>query len=104
MVLNLRPKCANPSCAASFEWLAGGKLFRFPRDVREVEWTDHQNAPPMRPHSTGHFWLCEHCANIYTLQYERGRGVVIRPLWPQLPAAENRMHLLAPEPSTASGR
>ena len=32
MVLNLRPKCANPSCAASFDWLAGGKLFRFPRE------------------------------------------------------------------------
>ena len=104
MVLNIRPKCANPSCAASFEWLAGGKLFRFARDSNEAESTSGNGASATRPHATGHFWLCERCANVYTLQYERGRGVVIRPLWPQLPAAENEMHLLAPEPSKASGR
>ena len=36
MVLNIRPKCANPSCAASFEWLAGGNLFRFPAIPRAL--------------------------------------------------------------------
>lgn len=96
MVLNLRPKCANPSCAASFEWLAGGRLFRFPRD---------SNAPPPAMNgnasragdlqATGHFWLCEKCSSVYTLQYEPGRGVVIRPLWPELPPAKEEMRLPA---------
>ena len=104
MVLNLRPKCANPSCAASFEWLAGGKLFRFPRDSKQVDPTNQSTASAIHPHSTGHFWLCEHCANVYTLQYEPGRGVVIRPLWPRLPAAENSMPLPASEPPTATNR
>ena len=36
MFLNLRPKCANLSCAASFDWLGGGRLFRFPRKQREL--------------------------------------------------------------------
>lgn len=94
MVLNLRPKCANPSCAASFEWFAGGKLFRFPRGSAASEAS--ANDPLARDvHTTGHFWLCEKCSSVYTLQYQQGRGVVIRPLWPQLPAAKEEMRLPA---------
>jgi hypothetical protein len=95
MVLNLRPKCANPSCAAFFEWLAGGKLFRFPRTSNDLALATPNHTGAVDPHATGHFWLCEHCSNVYTLQYERGRGVKIRPLWRELPAAKNSMHLPA---------
>ena len=95
MVLNLRPKCANPSCAASFEWLAGGKLFRFPREHHEIAPTDGKDASASGSHPIGHFWLCERCSNVYTLHYEPGRGVVILSLWPELPAAKNNMHLPA---------
>jgi hypothetical protein len=96
MVLNLRPKCANPSCAASFDWMAGGKLFRFPRTQHEAAPTDGQAASAKFSQPIGHFWLCERCSNIYTLQYQPGRGVAILPLWPELPAAENNMHLPTP--------
>lgn len=97
MVLNLRPKCANPSCAASFEWLGGGRLFRFPRDAAEATLAAlGKNAGDVRAHLTGHYWLCEHCSNVYTLHYEPGRGVVIRPLWPVLPAGKPEMHLPQP--------
>jgi hypothetical protein len=95
MVLNLRPKCANPSCAASFEWLAGGKLFRFPRQTSEVHEGGGEDSANGYIHSIGHFWLCERCANIYTLQYKSGCGVTILPLWPELPAAKTDMHLPA---------
>jgi hypothetical protein len=95
MVLNLHPKCANPSCAASFEWLAGGKLFRFPRQGSEVHECGGAGSADGRTHSIGHFWLCERCSNIYRLQYEFARGVTILPLWPELPAAKNDMHLPA---------
>ena len=95
MVLNLRPKCANPSCAVSFEWLAGGKLFRFPREHREVAPMGGKDTCASGSHSIGHFWLCERCSNVYTLHYEPDRGVVILPLWPELPAAKNNMHLPA---------
>ena len=93
MVLNLRPKCANPSCAASFDWLGGGKLFRFPREKQERAPADGENSRTRNSHPIGHFWLCERCSNVYTLQFESGRGVVILPLWPELPAAKNNMHL-----------
>lgn len=74
MLLNLRPKCANPSCAASFEWLGGGRLFRFRRDSSEIapaegRLTNEAISPPI-----GHFWLCERCSNIYTLHYDPRRG------------------------------
>ena len=95
MVLNLRPKCANPSCAASFDWLAGGKLFRFPREHDQLAPSDGNDTSASGSHPIGHFWLCERCSNVYTLHYEPGRGVVILPLWPELPAAKNSMHLPA---------
>jgi hypothetical protein len=96
MVLNLRPKCANPSCAASFEWLAGGKLFRFRGDSGQHVATDGNDAGASGSHSVGHFWLCERCSNVYRLDNVPGRGVVILPLWPELPAAKNKMHLPSP--------
>jgi hypothetical protein len=95
MVLNLRPKCANPSCAASFEWLAGGKLFRFSRELCELAPANGKSAIANGSHPIGHFWLCERCSNVYRLDYEPGRGIVILPLWPELPAAKNNMRLPA---------
>jgi len=96
MVLNLRPKCANPSCAASFDWLGGGKLFRFPREQHQTVAKEETPASANGSHPIGHFWLCEHCSNLYRLDCVAGRGVVILPLWRQLPAAKNNMHLPCP--------
>ena len=95
MVLNLRPKCANPSCAASFDWLAGGKLFRFARERSGAAHNEGKDLSASGSHATGHFWLCEQCSNVYRLDYVPGRGVVILPLWPELPAAKDNMHLPA---------
>lgn len=95
MLLNLHPKCANPSCAAAFDWMAGGKLFRFHRiSGRLTSVTDRQsNGADQR--AIGHFWLCEHCSNIYTLRYEQKRGVMIQPLWPELAPTHDDMLLRA---------
>jgi hypothetical protein len=95
MVLNLHPKCANPSCAASFDWMAGGRMFRFRRGSSEIPTGGGWDAAAGAAHMIGHFWLCERCSNVYTLHHEPGRGVVILPLWPELPAAKNSMHLPA---------
>ena len=95
MVLNLRPKCANPSCAASFDWFAGGKLFRFQREHHDLAPVNGHDSNASGSHPIGHFWLCERCSSVYTLRYETGRGVAIVPLWPELPAAKNYAHLPA---------
>jgi len=96
MVLNLRPKCANPSCAASFEWLAGGRMFRFRRDSGKPEQAASHLGGMSDSHAIGHYWLCEHCSRVYTLHFEPGRGITLIPLWPELAAAEEHMHLPAP--------
>ena len=70
-------------------------MFRFPGHTREAGSGAGEAADAETMHKIGHFWLCERCSNIYTLQYSPGRGVVIQPLWPELPAAENKMHLPA---------
>ncbi len=93
MFQNLHPKCANPACAAAFDWMAGGRLFRFHRDPPPLAASDENQNPLQGSRRVEHFWLCERCSHIYTLDYERGRGVLIRQLWPELPAAENEMHL-----------
>jgi len=93
MVLNLRPKCANPSCAAGFEWLGGGRMFRFHRHSGESAPPAELQAGVPNAHPIEHFWLCERCSSIYTLKYEPARGVMILPLWPELPAAKSSMHL-----------
>ena len=90
MFHNLHPKCSNPACTSAFDWMAGGRLFRFHRDPDPVPGTRGKTD---NSHHVEHFWLCERCSHIYTLEYERGRGVLIRQLWPELPAADVKMPL-----------
>jgi len=87
MSLNLHPKCANPTCTAAFAWFSGGKLFRFHRHSEQKQSPGSKSVPS---HHVEHFWLCERCALVYTLDYDPERGVSIRMLWPELPAAEKQ--------------
>jgi hypothetical protein len=96
MFLNLHPKCANPSCAASFEWLAGGRLFRFRRDSRPSGKARSTPANPGEPQPVWHFWLCEKCSHIYTVRNVPERGPMVLPLWPELRPGINDMRLPFP--------
>jgi len=93
MFHNLHPKCANPSCISAFDWLAGGKLFRFQRSPDALSAVKVEENRRGNSHDVGHFWLCERCSRVYTLSYEPDQGVLIRMLWPELPAAKDEMHL-----------
>jgi len=94
MFQNLHPKCSNPSCVTSFDWLGGGRLFRFRRQEGTAVLSDSLMGRTDNSHHVEHFWLCERCSRIFTLEYRQGEGVLIRLLWPELPAAEKGMHLL----------
>jgi hypothetical protein len=95
MFRNLHPKCANFVCEKSFDWMAGGRLFRFRRNPGQSQMSTPGLDEFNESHRIEHFWLCEHCSHVYTLDYQPGRGILIRLLWPALPAAENKMHLPA---------
>jgi hypothetical protein len=60
--------CANPGCFASFD-SCGGRFFRFHR-------RHAPNQTPPNAHSVWHFWLCQRCSEIYTLE-DRGEGILI---------------------------
>jgi len=76
--------------------LGGGKLFRFRRDAEKNASPADRAGQPSNGHHVDHFWLCERCSHIFTLEYKQELGVSIRLLWPELPAAESRMHLPSP--------
>lgn len=90
---NLHPKCANPACPTSFNWLGGGKFFRFrPDDVTRD--SNHRGSDsPNNLHGVKHFWLCEGCSHVFTLVYDGESGVVLKSRWPELPLTEARKEL-----------
>src|ERR1700733_5930510 len=61
-------KCANPDCSAPFDDRSG-RFFRFHRPHGPDE-------TPANHHSVWHFWLCQRCSEIYTLE-TRGTSVQI---------------------------
>lgn len=89
------PKCANPACSTAFNWLAGGKFFRFrPNEVAELpELCAHDASGNL--HGVRHFWLCERCSHVFTLVHDLQHGIVIQLLWPELPLAESHKQLPA---------
>jgi hypothetical protein len=72
-------KCANPACHSPFRKLSHGKLFLVETDpmelsdVRRVRWRGLSN------HRIEYYWLCDECAFVLTLSYEKGQGVVAVP-------------------------
>jgi hypothetical protein len=70
--------CANSKCSRPFLRLRQGKLF-----LVETEFVgraaDTQPAPLMRQHPrrVERYWLCDQCAEIWTLVHDRGRGIVL---------------------------
>jgi hypothetical protein len=67
-------KCANPACSAPFHYLREGKLFQI--DARAFPETEDvfEKKPVQR---VEYFWLCGSCAEIMTLGFERGKGVIV---------------------------
>jgi len=74
-------KCANPACSAHFLYLHQGKLFRVLRaseDSSPELGIDPNMRKPAR--RVEFFWLCSECCVRLTIRYEKGSGVVVRPL------------------------
>ena len=82
-------KCANPACTANFLYLHEGKLFRVLRGSEEAPMPQMGIDPSVRKHvqRVEFFWLCSACSVRMTVKYEKGYGVVVRPLGMALRAA-----------------
>jgi len=84
----MHPKCANPVCPTAFHWTGGGKFFRFRPDPVLATTSNSTTDSASGIHGVRHYWLCEHCSQAFTLVYDGGYGVVLKVLWPELPAME----------------
>jgi hypothetical protein len=75
-------KCANPACPNVFRSLRHGKLF-----LLEIEPASDSIASSSAmsrreriARRVERYWLCDCCASLLTLTFERGRGMVTVPL------------------------
>lgn len=80
------PKCANPACPTAFNWTGGGKFFRFRPESDSQSGSSSVPDSPGEVHGIRHYWLCERCSQVFTLVYDEQYGVVLKVLWPELPA------------------
>jgi hypothetical protein len=71
-------KCANPTCLVPFRKLRQGKLFLVERESLE-ESTLRRAQRGQSANRIEYYWLCDQCAFVLTLSYEKGRGVVTVP-------------------------
>jgi hypothetical protein len=62
-------KCAHPDCSSDFDY-GQGRLFRFQQ-------TPAQEQQPTHWHAVKHYWLCTRCCESYTVEYQKGVGVLL---------------------------
>ncbi len=76
-------QCANTACRKPFLKLREGKLFLVETD-RFMKPGESVPPPFVRARQlqrvVEHYWLCDECAAIWTLVYDRERGVALEPL------------------------
>jgi hypothetical protein len=85
-------RCANSQCSRPFLRLRQGKLF-----LVETECVANPGSPPasastpmrLQPRRVERYWLCEQCAEVWTLVQERSQGIELVPL--RRPAASARV-------------
>jgi hypothetical protein len=85
-------KCATPGCPATFLYLHQGKLFRLDTSVEILAHIPVREVTS--PSScVEFFWLCDQCAEVLALGYNKGTGITVVPPAKELARAQ-----------TASGR
>jgi hypothetical protein len=75
--------CANPQCSKPFLRLRQGKLFLVDTECKTNVGTPASEASPyMRhpPRRVERYWLCDRCAEVWTLVQDRKTGVALLPL------------------------
>ncbi len=75
--------CANTQCSRPFLRLRQGKLFLVETEsIAKPAGVTTSASPSMRLQSrrVDRYWLCDQCAEVWTLVHERSQGIVLMPL------------------------
>jgi hypothetical protein len=86
--------CANSRCSTPFLRLRQGKLFLVETEFAAKSGEMTGPASPhmrRRPRRIERYWLCDQCAESWTLVHERSQGIVLVPLPRQSPGATQEM-------------
>jgi hypothetical protein len=62
-------KCANPICNSEYEY-GHGRLLRVPQ-------TSTSERQPSHWHGVKHYWLCARCSKKFTIEFQKGAGVLL---------------------------
>jgi hypothetical protein len=84
-------KCAHPDCTSDFDY-AQGRLYRFQQ-------TPRQEKQPSHWHAVKHYWLCGRCCESYTIEYQKGEGVLLMERLETLTGAQPCYYVLQAEVS-----
>ena len=68
-------KCANPSCSTEFKYFREGRLYEFLAD-EDGKWRS-LTGPPQKSAKRELFWLCQECAQFYTITCDDGNIQVV---------------------------
>jgi hypothetical protein len=98
-------KCANPACVNPFRKLSEGKLFLLEMESPSSSSQQRRYGDGRRPHRIEHFWLCDQCASVLTLAFEKGKGMIAVPLCPpeRKPQASVRLAEVAGDTAREDG-
>jgi hypothetical protein len=83
-------RCANLECSRPFLRLRQGKLFLVETEFAAKPGEMRTPASPRvrhQPRRVERYWLCDQCAEVWTLVHERSRGIVLVALTRQMGAS-----------------
>ncbi len=69
-------KCANPSCAMDFKYFREGRIYEF--TLSDEGACKTSSAFPAKGAKRELFWLCQNCAQQFTLECAEGKIQVVR--------------------------
>jgi len=84
-------KCAHPDCSSDFD-CGQGRLYRFQQ-------TPQQEKQPSHWHAVKHYWLCSRCCENYSIEYQKGVGVLLMERLETLSGAQPSYYVLQAEVS-----
>ena len=82
-------KCAHPDCTSDFDY-GQGRLFRFQQ-------TPLQEKQPTHWHAVKHYWLCSRCCENFTIEYQKGAGLLLMEKLETLAGAQPCYYVLQAE-------
>jgi hypothetical protein len=68
-------RCANPSCSTEFKYFREGRLYEFTAG-EDGSWKSLAESPGKLARREL-FWLCQHCAQAFTMSCEDGKLRVV---------------------------